>query len=72
VELRDTDPEARRVQLEVYRRMTPQRRVELAIEMSEEARAISLAGIRSRKPNLDAEQALAELVRMLHPELRGR
>jgi hypothetical protein len=72
VELRDTDPAVRRRQLEAYRRMTPQQRVELAFQMSEDLRAISLAGIRARHPELDEAAVAEELVRILHPELRHR
>ena len=68
----DTDPEIRRRQLDAYRGMTPERRVELAIEMSEEARAISLAGIRARHPELDEAGAREELLRMLYPEFLER
>ena len=52
VRSRDTSPEARMVQLEVYRRMTGEQRLALAIEMSEAARCISRAGAAAR-----AEQA---------------
>lgn len=52
--------------------MTPRQRVELAFEMSEELRAVSVAGIRARHPELDESGALAELARILHPELRRR
>jgi hypothetical protein len=72
VDPRDTDPEIRRRQLAAYRRMTPAQRVELAFEMSEEARAISLAGIRARNPHLDEAAARKELLRMLYPELVNR
>jgi hypothetical protein len=36
--MRDTSPEAERVQAEVLRRLGPSRRLEIAIAMSEEAR----------------------------------
>ncbi len=54
---RDTSPEARRVQLEAYRRMGPERRVALAIELSNQAREIALAGIRARNPELSQSEA---------------
>jgi hypothetical protein len=43
----------------------PSRRLELAIEMSEQARATSIQGILAREPELDAEQARARLLRRL-------
>jgi hypothetical protein len=61
----DTDAAAHRAQLAVYARMTPSRRVELAFELSERARRIATAGIRSRHPNLTAEAAHQVLLRNL-------
>jgi hypothetical protein len=71
VALSDTDPEVRRLQLLAYRAMTPGERIELAVQMSEDMRAISLAGIRARRPELDEAGALEELARLVHPELRS-
>jgi hypothetical protein len=52
----DSAPDALAVQREVWRRIGPAARIRLAIEMSEEARRIALAGARSRAPTLsDAE-----------------
>ncbi len=52
VRSRDTSSEARMVQLAVYRRMTGEQRLALAIEMSEAARTVSQDGAAAR-----AEQA---------------
>jgi hypothetical protein len=52
--------------------MRPEQRVAIAFELSDEVRAISLAGIQARHPDLDDAAALRELARMLHPELRTR
>jgi len=62
---RDTSAEARRVQQERIRRMSPSRRVELAFALSEQAREISIAGIRSRDPSLTYEAARRILLRQL-------
>ena len=64
--LADTAPEARRRQLAVYRSMSPERKVEIALAMSEEARQLSMDGIRARKPHLDDEGVRRELLRLLH------
>lgn len=64
----DTSSEARRRQLEVYRRMTPQERVAAAVSMSEEAKGITLDGIRVRRPGLGDAAVLAEWMRILHGE----
>jgi hypothetical protein len=45
----DTSPEARKIQLEVFRAMTPSQRVAIAIQMSEELMAINVAGRRNRQ-----------------------
>ena len=62
---RDTAAEAREVQLAALRALGPTRRVELAFEMSEQARAISLAGVLAREPGLSPEQARARLLRRI-------
>ena len=67
---RDTAAEAREVQLDALRALGPARRVELALEMSEQARAVSLAGLLAREPELSPEQARARLLRrILGPDL---
>lgn len=61
----DTHDAADRAQLAVYRRMTSSERVDVAIRMSEEARAICSAGIRARHPEYDGRQAHHALMRLL-------
>lgn len=58
--LSDTDEAAQRTQDEVFRAMGPERRVAVAVEMSEAAFEIARAGIRSRHPeytSTDVESA---------------
>jgi len=62
---RDTSEEATRVQRSVHARLGPSRRVELAFELSEQARAISIQGIRDRHPELSADDARRILLRHL-------
>jgi hypothetical protein len=62
----DTDARAHEAQIAFYRRLSPAERVGLAVEMSEQARAISLAGIRSRHPDYSPAQAHDALLRLLH------
>lgn len=62
---RDTDVDAHRAQLAVYRRMSPAERIALAFELSERARAVALEGIRMRNPELSAEAARHVLLRRL-------
>ncbi len=62
----DTTPEAAAVQMEIHRRMGPEGRFRLAVEMSETARSFAKAGIRTRHPELDDAGVAAELMRQLY------
>lgn len=62
---RDTTPEALAVQRESLRALGGARRVELAIEMSEQAREIAIAGMLARDPGLTREAARARLLRRI-------
>ena len=66
MQLSDTDPVMRRRHLDVYRAMSPQRRVELALTMSEEMLGVTVDGIRHRNPAFDDTRVRAELLRILH------
>ena len=75
----DTNAEAHAVQIDVYRRMSPARRLELAFEMCELGREILTQGILARAPGLGREGArraiLAQLLgeslfRSAYPETR--
>ncbi len=61
---RDTHPEAAAVLFEIYRRMPPLRRFELALEMGEMARSLSAAGVRSRHPDYSEEQVRLAVIRL--------
>ena len=63
----DTSPEAERVQAEVLRRLGPNRRLEIAIAMSEEARSLVKQRLHQQHPELDE----AALGRALIEELYG-
>jgi hypothetical protein len=69
---RDTDAAAHEAQIEAYRRMGAEARVRLAVQMSEDARRISLDGIRARHPEYDEERARRALFRLLLGEDRVR
>lgn len=65
----DTNAEAHAVQLGVYRSLSPATRLEMAMTMSDDVMAMTVAGIRSRRPDLEADGVIAELHRILgHPE----
>lgn len=64
--LRDTAPEIRRRQIEVYRAIGPDERVALAVALSEDVRRIALDGIRGRNPDFDEARVHREWLRILH------
>jgi hypothetical protein len=67
----DTTAEAQAVQFEAYRDLSPKQRLELAMAMSDDLMALTVAGIRTRHPAFDADAVTAELHRILgHPEPR--
>ncbi len=61
----DTAAAAEEIQLRLYRRMEPAARVELAVRMSEEARAVARAGILARHPGYSAGEVEDALRRLL-------
>ncbi len=64
----DTHDAAHRAQLAAWQRLGPEGRVRLAVQMSEDARRISLDGIRRRRPDLTDGEARFELARLLYGE----
>jgi len=64
--LSDTSPEAAAFQREIFRRMTTAQRLCLALEMSESMRNVALAGLRSRRPELSADELSRELMRIMY------
>jgi hypothetical protein len=62
----DTSPEAHGVQLAVYRSTSPERRVAIAAEMSEEVLAVAADGIRARHPDYDDQHVTWALHRLRH------
>lgn len=66
----DTSPEARRVLLQSYRAMTPERRIEIAMQATDAMRAMVRADIAQHHPNAsDAERHVLFLERWLGAEL---
>jgi hypothetical protein len=60
----DTSPEAHELQIAAYRRMTPARKVELAVQMSEEAWEMAADGIRLRHPDYESSAVKSALWRL--------
>jgi hypothetical protein len=64
--LADTHPTIRKRQIDVYRAMTPQRRVEVALTLSEEVRQVAIDGIRNRHPAMSPAKVHEEWLRLLY------
>ena len=62
----DTNPEAAAIQREIFRRMTTEERLRLALEMSDSLREVALAGLRSRRPDLDEDALSRELMQIMY------
>lgn len=60
----DTTAEAARVQFAVYRRMAPERRLELAFQMTADLRRRLADGIRQRHPEYDEHQVRLAVIRL--------
>lgn len=60
----DTDAQAARVQLEVYRRMTPSDRLQVALELTRMSRDLIAQGIRARHPEYTDDQVKWALIRL--------
>jgi hypothetical protein len=59
----DTSPEAAEIQASIYRRMTGAERLQLALEMSETARELTLARLRAEHPDWSDRDLKRELLR---------
>ncbi len=62
----DTHPSAAAIQRNIFRRMTTEERIRIALEMSESMRNVALAGLRSRRPELTADELSRELMRIMY------
>jgi hypothetical protein len=61
----DTTPEAARVHLEIIRRLSPNRRMELALQLSDTIRGVVADGVRSRHAEYDEEQVRLAVMRLM-------
>ena len=64
----DTSPEVERMQIEIYRKMGPARRLQVAMELTELSRKFMSAGVRRRHPEYDGEQVRLAVIRLTIPE----
>jgi Rv0078B-related antitoxin len=61
----DTSPEAREIQLQIYRSMSGAQKIRLAREMSEVAREFAKARIRTEHPDWETSQVDLEWYRII-------
>lgn len=59
----DTSPEAAEVQRQIWARLGPSGRLELALAMSDDVRELSIDGVQARCPGLTRRQAELEVIR---------
>lgn len=64
----DTSPEVERIQNEIFRKMAPARRLQLAIELTQTSRKLLTYGVRRRHPEYNDEQVRLATIRLTIPE----
>jgi hypothetical protein len=60
----DTAPEAAWVQIEIYRRMAPEKRLRQVLQLGDSLCAIVASGVRSRHPEFSEEQVKLSVARI--------
>lgn len=69
----DTSPEAERLQLELYRAMTPGQKLALVLDLNDTADSFARTGIRLRHPQASEEEVTLRLAAIKHgPEFVRR
>ena len=64
----DTTPDAHRKQIEILRKMSPERRALISFELSDNVRQNAIAGIKKLHPNFTQTQIRRELLRRMVPD----
>lgn len=64
--MHDTSPEAYEAQIKALRRMTPTQRLEMALEMSAQARQTAIDGVLAANPELSEREALLVVARRMY------
>jgi hypothetical protein len=62
----DTSPAAHELQLRLYREAGPQRRAEMAAELSDLIRVACRAGVRLRHPHFSEAETTREMLRIFY------
>ena len=64
----DTTPQAEQVQLEIFRRMGPEKRLQAGIALSQLSRTLLREGVRMRHPEYDERKVNLAVIRLTLPE----
>lgn len=64
----DTSWEAQQVQIEIFRRMGPEERLNKALELAEISRQLLAEGVRRRHPDYTDEEVRLAVIRLQLPE----
>lgn len=64
----DTSSEATEVQLDIFRRMGPERRLQLGMELIQTSRKLVAEGVRRRHPEYTEDQIRLAIIRIVLPE----
>ena len=64
--LADTSPEIEAAQLQCYREMSPQRKLEMVEDANETARILALTGLASRYPEASESELHLRLFHLIH------
>ena len=68
MEFSDTSREARQIQIEIFRRMGPEGRLNKALELAELSRQLLTEGVRRRHPDYSDEEVRLAVIRLQLPE----
>jgi hypothetical protein len=60
----DTTKEAENIQLEIFRRMGPERRLRAALDLTQTSRRLLAAGVRSRHPDYTENQVKLATIKL--------
>jgi hypothetical protein len=64
----DTPPEILRLQVEIFRRMTPEERLRRGLELTQACRSLMREGVRRRHPEYDEKLLREAVIRLTLPE----
>ncbi|TAK56059.1 MAG: hypothetical protein EPO24_11560 [Bacteroidetes bacterium] len=60
----DTTPEAYELQLQIFKKMTPEERLQQAIELTQTCRRLMATGVKMRHPDYNDEQTRLAVIRL--------